>query len=338
MQKVKAQDSETIELLQKELFIRCETYRGDIEQELARFFAQKKPNTLYDPARYILKGKGKRIRPLLLLLTCEALGGDIKKALPFAVSLEILHNYLLIHDDVMDHADLRHGRQTIHKKWDENVAILTGDMMYAASIEYALQSDSLQMVPILHAFSRSMRQVCEGQSMDMEFEKKSHVSVDEYFEMIDKKTGQLLSLAFEVGGWEAGASSSQISLLTEAGLSFGRAFQLQDDLLDVMSESGKVLGGDLIQGKKTFLLLRTIECATGEDLNALQSLVTNKGVEAPQVPKILDIYKKCGVLDESQKLIKMYMTKTLGILSQLSETKGRKYLIHFVESLMKRSY
>ncbi|NTV46034.1 MAG: polyprenyl synthetase family protein [Chlorobiales bacterium] len=312
-----------------------------VNSEIEKCLQNPSPETLYAPARYILSGKGKRIRPILVLLGSEAISGSSKKAIHVALAVEVLHNFTLMHDDIMDHAALRHGRETVHKKWNESVAILSGDMMLAFAYELALKTKSPNLHRMLSIITESTITICEGQAYDMEFEQRKDVTISEYLNMISKKTGRLISASLELGAIAADGTPAQVKAIREFGELIGQAFQVQDDLLDIMADDkkfGKVPGGDLVEGKKTFLLLRALELANGKDKKVLQSIIKNDGIEPSRVEEIKAIYEKCGVLADASGLISDNFKKAVKLAQKLPNEKGRQTLIDFASMLMQREF
>lgn len=316
-------------------------YYNRINQALGNCFTKNTPESLYAPARYILAGKGKRIRPFLTLLACEAVSGSSINAINTALAIEILHNFTLVHDDIMDQADLRHGRPTIHTKWDTTAAILSGDMMIAFAYECALQTKTSRHDELVHILNDANITICEGQAIDMELEQRKDATIDDYLDMISKKTGRLIAASLEAGGVVGDASSEQLEKLIVFGNKIGRAFQVQDDYLDIMAEdgkSGKVPGGDVINGKKTYLLLRSLDLTRGSERELLQSVIDNNGISPDRVAEIRDIYEQCGVLDEARQLVNSDTEEALSAVDTLPHEEGREYLKGFALKLMKRDF
>ncbi|MBM3162096.1 MAG: polyprenyl synthetase family protein [Chlorobi bacterium] len=331
----------TITLAQPLVEEKYRRYHQRINEALAGCFSTESPVTLYAPARYILEGKGKRIRPFLTLLAAEAVSGSAENALHAALAVEILHNFTLMHDDIMDEADLRHGRPTVHKQWNTNAAILSGDMMIAYAYELALQSKTQRHRELIHILNHANITICEGQALDMELEKKKNATIADYLDMIAKKTGRLISAALEAGGVAGNASQEQLEALVTFGEKIGRAFQIQDDFLDIMADngkSGKIPGGDVINGKKTYLLLRSIELASGRDKELLLSVIENNGIGAERVGEVKEIYLRCGVIDETRALINRETEEALAAVAPLPFAEGREYLKGFAAMLMKRDF
>ena len=331
----------TMQITHEQVVSRYQQYHARINEALAGCFSKESPSTLYGPARYILEGKGKRIRPFLTLLAAEAVGGSTDDALGVALGVEVLHNFTLMHDDIMDQADLRHGRPTVHLQWNVNAAIMSGDMMIAYAYELALQSLSGRHAEIIHIFNDANITICEGQALDMELEERKEVTIGDYLDMISKKTGRLISAALQAGGVAGNANPGQLEALVTFGEKIGRAFQIQDDYLDIMAgdgKSGKVAGGDVINGKKTWLLLRSLELTSGSDRQLLQSIIDNKGTTPDQVPVVREIYERCGVLDETQERINRDTEEALSAVDTLPNQEGRDYLKGFACILMKRDF
>ena len=241
----------------------------------------------------------------------------------------------------MDQAELRHGRLTVHKHWNINAAILSGDMMIAYAYELALKSKSNRHPELIHILNDANITICEGQALDMELEEKKETTITDYLDMIAKKTGRLISAALEAGGVAGNATEDQLSALVLFGEKIGRAFQIQDDYLDIMADngkSGKIVGGDVINGKKTWLLLRSLELTSGAEHDLLNSVIINKGIGAERVPEVKAIYKRCGVLEETAALINRNTEEALTAINDLPHAEGREYLKGFANILIKRDF
>ena len=252
-----------------------EKYSVFIEEEIKKTHYPLTPKNLYDPLRYFMTLGGKRMRPILTLMGAEAFGSSKKEALPAALAVELFHNFSLIHDDIMDEAPIRRGKETVHTKWNQNIAILSGDVLLVYAYQLLAQQKAEVLPDLLNLFNTTAIEVCEGQQYDMDFETKKSVSITEYIEMIRLKTSVLLGCALEMGAIIAGASLSDRKLIYEFGQQIGIAFQIQDDILDLYadpSKFGKQVGGDIISNKKTLLLLKAFELADPyqkEKLNAI---------------------------------------------------------------------
>ncbi len=316
-----------------------ERERQKIENKLQKSLRDRKPASLYEPAAYILKSGGKRLRPILVLFAAKAVGGNINKVYNASVAVELLHNFTLVHDDIMDNADKRRGRLTLHKKYDENTAILAGDSLLSVAYELLLKDCDGNAKAALASFTKGLVEVCEGQSMDKDFENQANVSIDEYLLMIKKKTAAMVEMCCAIGAQLGGGSKEEIKALANFGKNIGLAFQIQDDLLDITGteEFGKFVGGDLVEGKKTYLFLKAFETAEGKDKDDLQKVINNKGIKQNQIKKYRKIYEKLGILDESKAEIKKYSGKALRSLKKLKNEEDREIFSWLTDSLIKRN-
>ena len=307
-----------------------------IENKLSRLILDKKPKSLYDPCSYILSGGGKRLRPFLLLISAKAVGGDFKDVYNAATAVEVLHNFTLVHDDIMDNSNKRRGRPTLHNKYDLSTAILAGDSLIALAYESLLKDSKQHTAEIVSTFTRGVIEVCEGQSLDKEFEIRQSVSINEYKEMIYKKTAALAQMCCSVGAQLCGASKEQIKIVSDYGKNLGMAFQIQDDLLDIMAEEnqfGKTVGSDLLEGKKTYLFLRALEKAKGKEKSALLNVIKKKGIERTEIDKYRNLYIKLDVLKDAEREIMKYTKLALKNLSQLPNDDG-KNLMHWLANIL----
>lgn len=258
---------------------------------------------LHDAVAYVLEGKGKRIRPLLVLTTATGLGADYARALPAAVAVEVFHNFTLVHDDIMDRSDARRGRPTVHVKWDESVGILTGDFLLAMSYQLLTRLDALVLPAAIQRFHRMVVQLCEGQALDTEFETRTSVSLAEYLDMVSRKTGALIEASLVLGGLAAGAREEDLELLAAVGLHAGCAFQIQDDLLDLTATSsswGKPLGGDLMSAKKSYLTVRALELESQSGDTWFGSRMAAGGIESTEVEEARQRLDDMGVLADAR--------------------------------------
>lgn len=305
------------------------TYLKLIEQKLATFDFGDRPSELYEPIRYILSLGGKRLRPILTLMTCQLFDEQFEKALYPALGVEVFHNFTLLHDDIMDKAPIRRGKQTVHEKWDANIAILSGDVMLIRAYDLFLKTDLLDTRKILSKFNKCAAEVCEGQQYDMNFETRDSVSETEYLEMIRLKTAVLLGFSIELGAMIGGAEEKNCNQLYDFGINIGLGFQLKDDLLDAYAgsaEFGKQLGGDIISNKKTYLLIKTIELARGKEKADLNLWLTKKDFNSKEkVKAVIDIYNKLGIKELSEKKMNSYFDKGLEILENMNIDKQKKY-------------
>lgn len=299
----------------------------------------KDPKNLYNPIHYILQIGGKRIRPILTLMSCELFGGNYKKALPAALTIEMFHNFTLIHDDIMDKAYLRRGKETVHIKWNENIGILSGDALMILSYQM-LESYSAKTFKKLNVlFNATALQICEGQQYDMDFETKNNVTLEQYIHMISFKTAVLLGCALQMGAIIAEAVEKECKEIYDFGLNLGIAFQLQDDYLDVFGteEFGKKPGGDILENKKTFLYLKAIELASEEDKKRLlQWYATTENTEK-KIQEVKALFVKYMIPELLLQEIKNYSLLAFQNIEQLSIPENRKIgFIKFGESLMYR--
>lgn len=312
-----------------------------IENKITDFKSDLKPQpeNLYQPLAYILSLGGKRIRPLLLLLSASMFDKNQSvKACNAALAIEIFHNFSLVHDDIMDKAPLRRGMPTVHKKWDENIGILSGDVMMVKAFELLLNYEPKVSHQLFSEFTKVAVEVCEGQQLDMDFEQKKEVSVADYIEMIRLKTAVLLASSLKMGGIIADAPKDDLEHLYNFGINAGIGFQLQDDFLDAFGDAdkvGKKVGGDIIANKKTFLTLKSFELANDEQKQTLTQLFENKTkAENKKVEKVLELYKSLGIDNLSEKLIEEYYQKAIDSLDKISTDKENKQPIRYILSLL----
>lgn len=265
-----------------------------IEKAIPNIYYPKHPKNLYEPIRYIMNLGGKRIRPVLVLMATELFNDDVNIGLDVALAIETFHNFTLVHDDIMDNAPLRRGSQTVHEKWGNNNAILSGDVMMVESNKHLSKVDVSVLKAVLNTFNSTAQGVCEGQQLDMEFEIRDDVSIAEYIEMIRLKTAVLLGGALKLGGIVGGASEKDAELLYQFGENLGIAFQLQDDLLDVYGNPekfGKKVGGDIIANKKTFLHLSARQLADEQQKNLMNQNFELEEVKVKRVREIYDLHQ-----------------------------------------------
>lgn len=280
----------------------------------------KQPAKLYEPIAYTMALGGKRVRPVLTLMTCEAMGGDLQKAINPALGIELFHNYTLVHDDVMDRADLRRGKPTVHTRWDNNVAILCGDAMLTMATQAMSRVDDDIVAPIMEVFNETAMKIYEGQQYDMDYELRNDVTVDEYMKMIRLKTSVLLGCSCKVGAIVARTDKENADKIYDMAVNLGIAFQLQDDYLDVWGDPatfGKEIGGDIVNNKKTFLLINAIHQAGGNDAKALKHWLSESN--APKQEKIQGVtalYEKLGIKDQARNAIVNYSHKALDLLHE----------------------
>ena len=317
------------------------TYKNWIEQYLVQSIEERKPRSLYLPLKYVLSGGGKRIRPVLVLAACEAVGGRPEQAVHAGAAIEMLHNFTLVHDDIMDNADARRGRKTVHRKWDVNVAILTGDELLARAYRILLQTESPRIREISRVFTDGVVEVCEGQAYDKEFEEQPRVTVEDYLLMINKKTGKLVAVSTEIGGLIGDGTDAELGALRLYGEYVGRAFQIQDDLLDIMGDErtfGKKIGGDLREGKKTFLLLEGWRRTRGADRELLRRVVEKRKISDEHVKRIRRVYQSCGALEAAKDRITGDIRRAKATLDALRPGEGKSMLLWLTDMLLHRTF
>ncbi|MDR2556794.1 MAG: polyprenyl synthetase family protein [Bacteroidales bacterium] len=297
-------------------------------------FASHEPKELYEPIDYVLSFGGKRIRSTFTVLACKLFGGGEKDVLPQAAGIEIFHNFTLLHDDVMDNASVRRGRETVHKKWNTNTAILSGDAMLILAYKYITDAPASKTPQLLQSFNRTALGVCEGQQYDMDFEKRSDVTLEEYFTMIRLKTAVLLAGALEVGAIMADAPMPGREALYNYGINIGIAFQLQDDLLDLYGNEqtfGKKIGSDIIEKKKTFLYLKALELIARRD--ELQSAFQSSNIE-----EVKKIYESIDIKQHCENEIKRYYDKAIEFLTPLPQNDVLSAIKDFSGKLLRRTF
>ncbi len=314
--------------------------RKRVENEILNMHLVMAPEHLYRPIEYSLSCGGKRIRPALCLMACTALGGDVEKAIYPALGLEVFHNFTLLHDDLMDNDEMRRGRLTVHKKWDNNTAILSGDAMQIMAYQLVTRTRKRYLKDVLAVFSDTALKVCEGQQYDMDFECRMDVSVDEYITMIEYKTAVLIEASLKMGAIIAGADSEQVRLFGKFGINLGLAFQLRDDWLDTFGDFdtfGKDIGSDIVNNKKTYLLISALQHAEGDTKERLLDLLKSK--EIPQEEKINEvkaIYSELGIDDLTQRQAERYFQESLKAIEQL-DIDNKQEFINLAERLLERS-
>ena len=302
----------------------------------------REPKNLYEPIDYILQLSGKRIRPILTLMSADILSGDFKKALPAALAVEVFHNFTLVHDDIMDDAPLRRGKQTVHEKWNLNTGVLSGDAMLILAYQYFENYEADTFQELAKLFSKTALEVCDGQQLDIDFETRNDVTIAEYINMIRLKTSVLVAAALKMGAIVAKAPDKDANLLYEYGLNLGLAFQLQDDYLDTFGDPetfGKQVGGDIIENKKTYLFLKAMELANNDDKQKLQFFYKQKLEEnSIKIDEVTRIFERCDIPGLIQKLIQDYTNLSFDSLNQMNiSLENKEKLIQFGTFLMARS-
>lgn len=318
-----------------------EEYQNLIQSVIEKEIKHRKPTELYEPIYYTLTMGGKRLRPLLTLLSCDIFDGDIHQALYPALGLETFHNFTLLHDDIMDKAPIRRGQPTVYKKWDSNRAILSGDTMMVMAYDFILESPKDLLHDIFTIFNKVGREVCEGQQYDMNFETENNVTLDEYLKMIHLKTAVLLGGSMKVGAIVARTSERNAQLIYDFGESVGMAFQLQDDFLDTFGDEdifGKKNGGDIRANKKTYLYLKALELGSVQQQKELKELFRiQEENNGNKVERVLSIFNDLNIKTKTQSLMDFYYDKAMKTLEDLDLSQEKKgVLVKLAEGLMNR--
>lgn len=316
-------------------------YQEFISTYLEQQAQRKEPRNLYEPIEYILSLGGKRIRPVLTLMTAEIFGTDYEKALPAALAVEVFHNFSLVHDDIMDDAPLRRGKETVHEKWDINTAILSGDAMLILAYQYFERYEPAVFRDLAKLFSKTAIEVCEGQQWDVDFENREDVTIPEYLKMIEYKTAVLVAAAMKMGAIIAETSEENGDLIYDFGLNLGLAFQLQDDYLDAFGDPetfGKQVGGDIIENKKTYLYLKAKEFANAEQAEELKHLFSiHPEDNTEKINSVKEIFNATGASEVTQKAIQEFTLKAFETLQKINIDNEKKDILKsFGENLMGR--
>ena len=310
-----------------------------VQNEVKEINYLGEPKELYEPMNYVLQLGGKRLRPVTVLLAANLFSDNISLAIPAAKAIEVFHNFTLVHDDIMDDAPLRRGKQTVHEKWNDNIAILSGDSLLIKSYVHFLEGNYKNLIEILSTFNTTAIEVCEGQQLDMNYETRSDVTIDDYIKMIRLKTSVLLGGAMKIGALLAESNSADAEHLYDFGVNIGLAFQLQDDYLDCFGDPekfGKQIGGDIISNKKTFMMLKALELDSSGELNKWIEKESFNSSEKVVVVKAL--YKTLKVDDLASELMDEYYSKGLESLAAISIADEKKIMLKsFAAQLMKRS-
>ncbi len=316
----------------------------DINKEILNLDWKREPYGLYEPIEYTLAAGGKRVRPQLAMIASQLFGGKDEEVLPAALALEVFHNFTLLHDDVMDKADVRRGRPTVHVKWNENTAILSGDQMLIEAYKLLSGVPADKLPKVLQLFNKMATEICEGQQYDVDFESQEHVTIDEYLKMIRLKTSVLLANALQTGAYIAGASEQAQEALYQFGINIGLAFQIQDDILDVWGDPktfGKAVGGDISCNKKTFVYLEAMR-RLGNDAISLEakelkhwySQVLEDNTE--KIAAVKEIFERLGVRAACEKVVEDYTQKALALLNQLPQNQATEQLRKLADKLNTR--
>jgi geranylgeranyl diphosphate synthase type II len=321
--------------------LRFEDAQQIINNELEDYAINRFPEELYNPVRYILRIGGKRLRPALVLMSCSIFSDAVNMAIKPALAIEFFHNFTLLHDDIMDNSNIRRGQPTVHKRWDPNTAILSGDVMSILSYKILSESDDRYLKDLLQLFNLTALQVCEGQQYDMNFESRMDVTVAEYLKMIELKTAVLIAASLKAGAISGGAEMLDADLLYEFGKNLGMAFQLRDDQLDVYGDPekfGKKIGNDIVTNKKTFLLIKALELSDPGARSRLTDLLENDKLPPEmKVREVSNIYQELGIDSISADLALSYYNKSIQYLDRVgAEATRKETLAGFAEKLMNR--
>ncbi len=321
------------------IFEKLEPLTRQIQRELKDSVKDDFPHTLREPIRYFLETPGKRIRPLLTLLSCRAVGGNYEDALPAAVGIELFHDFTLIHDDIMDQDELRRGRSTIHKRWNESTAILVGDALVGMAYASMLRSRSENLELVLNHFSEGLIKVCEGQALDTEFESREQVNLDEYLDMIAKKTAWLFKLACQIGAIVGGGTSMQVEAMRVFGDNTGMGFQIQDDLLDFIADEkklGKKVGSDLKMKKKTYVALKYNEHL--KENSNFQTCYPMKMWEFQSLDQLQNTLFDLGIVEQIKMVVESYFNRAFESLQKVFPLNKENELYQIVRFLQNRQY
>ncbi|RPH32410.1 MAG: polyprenyl synthetase family protein [Bacteroidales bacterium] len=313
-----------------------------LEKVLSNLNLPEDPKNLYKPIQYILSSGGKRIRPVLTLAACNLFKETIDQAIYPALAVEVFHNFTLVHDDIMDNADIRRGKETVHKKWNSNIGILAGDAMSIMAYKMLIKTDKQFIVPIIDVFNEFALGICEGQQYDMDFESIKYIDQDDYTRMTELKTAVLLKGALQIGAIIGEAKESDIYEIGQFGKYLGLAFQIQDDLLDAYGDSkvfGKKQGGDIVANKKTILTVKAYSKAKGSTLDALNNLYNSTTIDPElKVSEVIKIFNETNVKEETEQLISNYYVKATESLEKIDVNPSRKeVLIAIAQRIMSRN-
>ncbi|WP_299523270.1 polyprenyl synthetase family protein [uncultured Lutibacter sp.] len=317
-----------------------EVYKEDFLRYLNKKIVLKEPENLYAPIQYILQIGGKRLRPILAIMTCDLFDENPKEAFDAALAIEVFHNFTLVHDDIMDSAPIRRGKETVHKKWDVNTGILSGDAMMIMAYQCFENYEPIIFKKLLKLFSQTALEVCEGQQLDVDFEIRNDVIISEYLKMITYKTSVLVAASMKMGAIIANVSEAEADRIYNFGLNLGIAFQLQDDFLDTFGNEatfGKQIGGDIIENKKTFLYLKAIEVCETKDRERLLKLY-NSANSKDKVSEVTNLFERNKIPAITISEIEAYTNNAFKILDELSISEEKKVVLkNFGLSLMKRT-
>lgn len=314
-------------------------YRNQIDQALQDLFFERKPALLYEPMAYPVLAGGKRLRPILVLLSQQLVGRNGNDTIQAGLAIELLHTFTLVHDDIMDHDDKRRGLPTVHKKWDEPTAILSGDGLVTLAYDTLLAIDHPSVVEAAKVFTEGLLILCEGQALDKAFETQNHVSMSEYEEMIQKKTAKLIEVSCEIGAILGNASREQVNHVKQYAYDLGMAFQIQDDLLDLIGNEkdlGKPVGSDLYEKKKTFLVIHFLEHATNLQKNFFESIWQKDTLLPEDIIVIESLFAETGTLDVTKIRIQKHLQSAIDQLNFFNECEAKEIFRFLTDKLMYR--
>ena len=323
--------------LQNELMKRTTMFNTYWQQ----YLQLKKPTTLYEASQHLPFAGGKRVRPFLTMISCESVSGDSQKALPFAAALELMHNFTLVHDDIMDHSQLRRNLPAVHVKFGEPAAILAGDLLFAKSFEAILHTsvDFQTFIQLQKDFTNCVIDICEGQQLDIEFEQRKTITVQEYLDMISKKTGALFELSGKGGGLIGGGNPQEVLALKTYGMALGLAFQIWDDYLDMSSTAttlGKDIGNDIRNGKKTLIAVHSLFHATGKQKRLLDDIFGNRRASEQDVMTVYDIFREVGSVEYAQQRALYYTKQAKDAITILNQSDAKELLYQLIDYTIQR--
>ncbi len=310
---------------------------SSVEEKLKEVISESKPDSIALPFEYLINNGGKRLRPVLTMLSCGACGKDPAQALNPAVALEILHNFTLVHDDLMDSSPLRRGKPTVHEKFSSSVAILLGDAMIGYAFKLLPEDKN-----VTSTFVDSLVIVCQGQALDMDYNNRKDIRVEDYLEMIEQKTANLIKASVIIGARVANAQQKTLELLEEFSLNLGLAFQIQDDYLDLAGESseiGKEIGQDILEGKKTLMIIKCRELAKeNSDKKLIEKFYKNNGLGKSEIQSVRDLMQRLGVFEYTKQIIDQYFNLAKATLDQLAKNKHKDMLNWILEKTQARKF
>lgn len=327
-------------MLDKKFSLKLQQWKQITNNRLFKVLGSQEPSILYEPIKYVLEGDGKRIRPILLLLSCRSVDGQMDACLDAAVAVELLHNFTLVHDDIMDQDDTRRGRPTVHKKWNSDIALLAGDGLVALAYQSLLRTQSPRIAEIATLFTNGITELCEGQALDLEFETRADVGLDEYLNMIEKKTASLLSISAKIGAMIGDGDEAEMEALGNFGKNLGRAFQIQDDLLDITTDEdvlGKTFGSDVKRHKQTYLLVHASTQADENTKKNLNSFLSKTTIARADIIEIRSLFERIGSIKAAQAAVRKYIFSAQQNLNQIRESQAKYDLLDLLNYVWSRN-